>query len=214
MAQNTFIFEYYYIKIFKKLLKKFRFIRKKSKIFKIKQWLNLGINMHYKAKAKNSRMGTGSGLFVRSAYFLKPGKVVYETTYLLNYKIPVFLFYKFKCVFKLLKVNLLFTTVDTNTVILKFFYIFYHRNMSAVYFSKKKHIITIVKAPKNFKLGKIKLSFFKYRFSSTIRTVIKNEKNIKNPLFISSNSFLHTIGASKVNSNVKSIKITTVYKLF
>lgn len=94
-----FRFEFVFLRIFKKLLRR-KFIKAKMRFFKPKFWFLMLPNYLLTQKSKNSRMGAGVGKFVRLTSLIRPGKTFiktwyYSTNYLnymlnyLKYKIPV-----------------------------------------------------------------------------------------------------------------------------
>lgn len=69
---RKFRFEYVYIRVLKKLLRR-KFIKATTRFFKPKYWLTLSPNYILTKKSKNSRMGAGTGSFVRLCNIIAPG---------------------------------------------------------------------------------------------------------------------------------------------
>lgn len=63
-ATNAFRFEFVYLKTMKKLFRK-KYIKRKALYLHTKYWIMIKPNFLLTAKSKNSRMGSGVGLYVR-----------------------------------------------------------------------------------------------------------------------------------------------------
>lgn len=61
---NAFRFEFVYVRSFKKLFRK-KYIKKKSRLLHTKYWVLIKPNFLLTAKSKNSRMGSGVGVYIR-----------------------------------------------------------------------------------------------------------------------------------------------------
>lgn len=72
---NQTRFEFIYLKIFKKIFRKKSF-KKKKKYNYSKFWVMIKPNFLLSMKSKNSRMGSGVGLYVRVCSIIKPGKPI------------------------------------------------------------------------------------------------------------------------------------------
>lgn len=70
---NQIRFEFIYLKIFKKIFRKKSF-KKKKKYNYSKFWVMIKPNFILSMKSKNSRMGSGVGLYVRVCSIVKSGK--------------------------------------------------------------------------------------------------------------------------------------------
>jgi len=75
---KAFRFELVYIRLFKKLLRR-KFIKANTRFFKLKYWVNLKPNYILTKKSKNSRMGAGTGNFLRLSNIIKPGNFIIKT---------------------------------------------------------------------------------------------------------------------------------------
>lgn len=80
MPTNCFRFELIYFKWLKKMLKLRKYKRRSSRIHRVYNWINLGINLYFKKKSKNSRMGKGVGLYEKKAFFVCTGTRFLEST--------------------------------------------------------------------------------------------------------------------------------------
>lgn len=90
-------FEFVYIRVFKKLLRR-KFIKTKPKFKKPKYWLFLKINFILSSKSKNARMGAGTGIFVRLNMILKKYYILLKTIfYSINRLKIIKNFLYFKC---------------------------------------------------------------------------------------------------------------------
>lgn len=72
-STNQFRFEFIYLKVFKKIFRK-KYYKKKPVHLKSKFWLMVKPNFLLTMKSKNSRMGSGVGLYVRVVSIIKPNK--------------------------------------------------------------------------------------------------------------------------------------------
>lgn len=72
-SKNQFRFEFIYLKVFKKIFRK-KYYKKKPVHLKSKFWLMIKPNFLLTMKSKNSRMGSGVGLYVRVVSIIKPNK--------------------------------------------------------------------------------------------------------------------------------------------
>lgn len=70
---HQFRFEFIYLKVFKKIFRK-RYMKKKPVYLKTKFWLMIKPNFLLTMKSKNSRMGSGVGLYVRVTSIVKPNR--------------------------------------------------------------------------------------------------------------------------------------------
>jgi ribosomal protein L16/L10AE len=68
-------FEFVYLRVFKKLFRK-KYFKKKPIFLPTKFWLMVKPNFLLTMKSKNSRMGSGVGLYVRVCSVMKPNKPV------------------------------------------------------------------------------------------------------------------------------------------
>lgn len=66
-------FEFIYLKVFKKIFRK-KYIKKRTSLHINKYWLMIKPNFLLTMKSKNSRMGSGVGLYVRICSIIKPNK--------------------------------------------------------------------------------------------------------------------------------------------
>lgn len=103
---NQFKFEFIYLKIIKKLFRK-KYLKKTRIFFKSKFWVMIKPNFLLTMKSKNSRMGSGTGLYVRVCSIVKANKPIillrnYSYLYIwkvihyfkLKLNINAYLFYK------------------------------------------------------------------------------------------------------------------------
>lgn len=74
-TKNQIRFEFIYLKVFKKIFRK-KFFKKKSHYKLSKFWVMIRPNFILSMKSKNSRMGSGVGMYVRVCSILKPGKPI------------------------------------------------------------------------------------------------------------------------------------------
>lgn len=74
-TKNQIRFEFVYLKVFKKIFRK-KFFKKKSHYKLSKFWVMIRPNFILSMKSKNSRMGSGVGMYVRVCSILKPGKPI------------------------------------------------------------------------------------------------------------------------------------------
>lgn len=86
--KNQIRFEFIYLKVFKKIFRK-KFFKKKSHYKLAKFWIMIKPNFILSMKSKNSRMGSGVGMYVRVCSILKPGKPIillkgYSKLFVLN----------------------------------------------------------------------------------------------------------------------------------
>ena len=86
--RNQIRFEFIYLKVFKKIFRK-KFFKKKSHYKLAKFWIMIKPNFILSMKSKNSRMGSGVGMYVRVCSILKPGKPIillkgYSKLFVLN----------------------------------------------------------------------------------------------------------------------------------
>ena len=70
--------DFVYMRLFKKLFRR-KFIKSTTRFFKPQYWLNLKPNYLLTQKSKNSRMGAGTGAFLRLTSILKPGNSIVKT---------------------------------------------------------------------------------------------------------------------------------------
>lgn len=70
---NQIRFEFIYLKTFKKIFRK-KFFKKKSHYKLAKFWVMIRPNFILSMKSKNSRMGSGVGMYTRVCSIIKPGK--------------------------------------------------------------------------------------------------------------------------------------------
>ncbi len=74
---SQFRFEFIYLKVFKKIFRK-KYVKKEKKRKTLKRkkryWLMVKPNFLLTMKSKNSRMGSGVGLYVRVVSIVKPNK--------------------------------------------------------------------------------------------------------------------------------------------
>ena len=75
---NKSRFEFIYLKVIKKTIKK-KILRKKPIFLKRNFWLMIKPNFLLTMKSKNSRMGSGVGKYVRVCSIIKPNKPVILT---------------------------------------------------------------------------------------------------------------------------------------
>jgi ribosomal protein L16/L10AE len=68
-------FEFVYLKVFKKIFRK-KYFKKKPIFFCTKFWMMIKPNFILSMKSKNSRMGSGVGIYTRVCSILKPGKPI------------------------------------------------------------------------------------------------------------------------------------------
>ena len=73
--KNQIRFEFIYLKIFKKIFRK-KFFKKKSHYKLSKFWIMIRPNFILSMKSKNSRMGSGVGMYVRVCSILKPARPI------------------------------------------------------------------------------------------------------------------------------------------
>lgn len=68
-------FEFIYLKIFKKIFRK-KYLKKKPIHTTTKFWMMIKPNFILSMKSKNSRMGSGVGMYTRVCSIVKPGKPI------------------------------------------------------------------------------------------------------------------------------------------
>lgn len=71
--RNQIRFEFIYLKTFKKIFRK-KYFKKKSHYKLAKFWMMIKPNFILSMKSKNSRMGSGVGMYTRVCSIIKPGK--------------------------------------------------------------------------------------------------------------------------------------------
>ena len=72
---NQIRFEFVYLKIFKKIFRK-KYLKKRPLFLLTKFWMMIKPNFILSMKSKNSRMGSGVGIYTRVASIVKPGKPI------------------------------------------------------------------------------------------------------------------------------------------
>ncbi len=72
---NKIRFEFIYLKIFKKIFRK-KYLKKRPLYSLTKFWMMVKPNFILSMKSKNSRMGSGVGIYTRVCSVIKPGKPV------------------------------------------------------------------------------------------------------------------------------------------
>lgn len=68
-------FEFIYLKVFKKIFRK-KYLKKKPLYSITKFWMMIKPNFILSMKSKNSRMGSGVGIYTRICSIVKPGKPI------------------------------------------------------------------------------------------------------------------------------------------
>lgn len=97
---RQFRFESVYFRFINKVLRK-KYRKKKLVFSKQKYWIRFNKNIFLSKKAKNARMGSGKGKFLRASYLIKVNKPFIETRHFnvkflsalrrrLHKKIPIF----------------------------------------------------------------------------------------------------------------------------
>lgn len=72
---NQIRFEFVYLRTLKKVLRK-KYIKKKNRYSRHRYWIMIKPNLLLSMKSKNSRMGSGVGIFVRVCCFIKSNKPI------------------------------------------------------------------------------------------------------------------------------------------
>ena len=72
---NQIRFEFIYLKIFKKIFRK-KYLKKRPLHLLTKFWMMIKPNFILSMKSKNSRMGSGVGIYTRVCSIVKPGKPI------------------------------------------------------------------------------------------------------------------------------------------
>lgn len=72
---NQIRFEFVYLKIFKKIFRK-KYLKKRPLHLLTKFWMMIKPNFILSMKSKNSRMGSGVGIYTRVSSIVKPGKPI------------------------------------------------------------------------------------------------------------------------------------------
>ena len=72
---NQIRFEFVYLKTFKKIFRK-KYLKKRPLYLITKFWMMIKPNFILSMKSKNSRMGSGVGLYTRVCSLVKPGKPI------------------------------------------------------------------------------------------------------------------------------------------
>lgn len=72
---NQLRFEFIYLKVFKKIFRK-KIFKRKTKYRYARFWMMIKPNFILSMKSKNSRMGSGVGLYTRVCSIVKPGKPI------------------------------------------------------------------------------------------------------------------------------------------
>lgn len=72
---NKIRFEFIYLKIFKKIFRK-KYLKKKPLYSLTHFWMMIKPNFILSMKSKNSRMGSGVGIYTRVCSIIKPGKPI------------------------------------------------------------------------------------------------------------------------------------------
>lgn len=93
---NKLRFEFIYLKVFKKIFRK-KYFKKKPIHLKTKFWLMVKPNFLLTMKSKNSRMGSGVGLYVRVCSNIKPGKpIMFLKNYSKKFVLSALKYFKIK----------------------------------------------------------------------------------------------------------------------
>lgn len=72
---NKIRFEFIYLKVFKKIFRK-KYLKKRPLYSLAKFWMMIKPNFILSMKSKNSRMGSGVGIYTRVCSIVKPGKPI------------------------------------------------------------------------------------------------------------------------------------------
>lgn len=72
---NKIRFEFIYLKVFKKIFRK-KYLKKRHLYSLTRFWMMVKPNFILSMKSKNSRMGSGVGIYTRVCSIIKPGKPV------------------------------------------------------------------------------------------------------------------------------------------
>lgn len=72
---NQIRFEFIYLKVFKKIFRK-KYLKKRPMYSIAKFWMMIKPNFILSMKSKNSRMGSGVGMYTRVCSIVKPGKPI------------------------------------------------------------------------------------------------------------------------------------------
>ena len=221
-TKNQTKFEFVYLRVFKKIFRK-KYMKKKPTLMFTKFWLMVKPNFLLTMKSKNSRMGSGVGLYVRVCSIMKPNR-------------PIILFKRYsnkfiKNVAKYLKLKLnLNTYLHYPQLILKkkILYTLYQINnygqlknicIRGNYLSKKfthkksKQTMVYLRSPKHFNIGKHKILSFKnfYKINTFFNyplhySLIKQGDNFFFSLLLNFFKF-------HILFKISSLKITTKFKI-
>lgn len=101
---NQIRFEFIYLKVFKKIFRK-KYMKKKCIQKNTKFWMMIKPNFILSMKSKNSRMGSGVGMYTRVCSIIKPQK-------------PLILVKDYSKIFLLKSVNYLKKKMNINTFLL------------------------------------------------------------------------------------------------